>query len=194
MSFVYGTNCELLFSMPAIGASITGTGKSIITGTSATSTPFQMPALQSIWSPSQMPGKAIHIEAAGGYDIASGTNTMQLSLDSAVNTQSFILAATGAVTWPVSSTGFWQLEFDLTCTAAGLTTSTWYSAGNLVIGAGNAPTTFGSAVTFSNTVTAGIPQPNTIPNNISYYPEIYVTWSAGPTACVCTQFQVWALN
>jgi hypothetical protein len=199
MSFVYGTNAELLYSMPASGASIAVATKQIVSATTTTNPPFYMPPLQNIWPVSQMPGKALHFMAAGGYDVSANTNIMALTLDSAFSTTTYTLGATGAATWAASTTGFWQLELDLTCVAAGYNStfngfSVWYSGGNITLGPANAPTGFGSAITFSNTVTAGIPQPNTIPTATSYAPTLYTTWGGSPTAFVCTQYQVWALN
>jgi hypothetical protein len=195
MSFIYGTNAELLYSMPAIGGTLaTNASKQIVSATTATNPPFFLPPLYNIWSPSQMPGKALHFEAAGGYDFTAANVTMQLYFDTAFSSATTVIAQTGAAAWAASTVGMWSLDCDLTCVSSGQSVSTWYVSGAIVVGPSNSPTAIGSAFTFGNAVTAGIPQAVTLIPGTSYCPEIYVTVSAGITAFVCTQFQVWALN
>jgi hypothetical protein len=193
MSFVYGTNAELLYSMPAAGASIAVTSKQIISATTTTNPPFFLPPLYNIWSPSQMAGKALHFEAAGGYDITASAVTMQLYFDTAFSSATTIIAQTGAATWATSAVGAWALDVDLTCASSGMSVTTWYSSGALVVGPGSSPTAVGSAFTFGNAVVAGIPQTISLVPATSYCPELYVTVGTN-TAFICTQFQVWALN
>lgn len=194
MSFVYGTNAELLYSMPAAGASIAATTKQIISATTTTNPPFFLPPLYNIWSPSQMAGKALHFEASGGYDITAANVTMQLYFDVGFSAATTLVAATGAAAWAAQTTGAWNMSLDMTCVSSGMSVSTWYSAGAIITGPGSAATTPGSAFSFGNTVVAGIPQTVTLVPATSYCPELYVTVSAGNTAFICTQMQVWALN
>ena len=57
MTFLYGTNMELLYSMPAIGPTITTTtAHTMMTGNSATNPPFLLPAL-SEYLVSQLPSR-----------------------------------------------------------------------------------------------------------------------------------------
>lgn len=196
MSFVYGTNAELLFSMPAAGATITGTSRQVATGTTPTNPAFLMPAFGSIWSPSQMVGKVIRFVLRGGYGAGTAqTNTMLLSLDTTIATPGITVAATGAISWGINTNGAWEIETDMSCVSCGATTSTWYSGGLISIASGSAPTTWASSVTtFGNAINAGVPQQVTAATNVSYFPELYTTWTTTPTTFVCTQFQVWALN
>jgi hypothetical protein len=194
MTFVFGTNTELLYSMPATGASITATTKQIISGTSATNPPFQAPALQNIWSVAQMPGKALHFSASGGFDISANTNTMWLYADSAFSSATTALAQTGAATWAASAVGFWQLIMDMTCVSCGNSVSTWYTGGNITVGPGSAPTAFGSTITFANAVNAGVPQTISLNPATPYYFELYTQWGGAPTAFVCTQFEIYGQN
>ena len=180
--------------MPAAGASIAVSTKQIISATTATNPPFFLPPLYNIWSPSQMAGKALHFQAAGGYDIAASNVTMQMYFDTAFSAVTTLVAATGAAAWAAQTTGAWNLDVDLTCVSSGMSVSTWYSSGAIVTGPGNTPTTPSSAFSFGCPVTLGIPQTITLVPATSYCPELYVTVSATNTAFVCTQFQIWALN
>jgi hypothetical protein len=195
MSFVYGTNCELLYSMPAVGASLAVNTKQIISATTATNPPFFLPPLYNIWSPSQMAGKALHFEAAGGYDTSgAANNTMQLYFDTAFSTATNVIAQTGAIAWGSLTTGAWGFSVDMTCTASGMSVSTWQVSGQLFVGNGASTTTGATVFSFGNSVTAGVPAAVTLLPGTSYCPEIYSTFSANLTAMVCSQYQVWALN
>jgi hypothetical protein len=188
---------ELLYSMPAIGPTITTTtAHTMMTGNSATNPPFLLPALSSIWSPSSLVGKGLMILASGGYDIASSTpTTMLLSMDTTSTTPGVTVGATGSAAWAASTTGAWEIQVWLTCVSTG-TVSTWYSGGQLTCGPGNAETAAATALTymFSNAITAGIPQPVTLTTNQAYFPEIYTTWATAPTAQVCSQFMIFGLD
>jgi hypothetical protein len=197
MTFLYGTNLELIYSMPVIGSTITTTtAHTMMTGNSGTNPPFQLPALGNIWSPSNMIGKGLMIVMGGGYDIASSTpTTMLLTLDGTVATVGITVAATGSVAFASSTTGLWQAQVWMTCVGTG-TASTWYTTGELTCGPGNAETGAATALTymFGNSVTAGIPQAVSLSNTTPYYPELYTTWATAPTAHVLSQFMVYGLD
>src|SRR5580658_5882800 len=100
MSFVYGTNVELLYSLPAIAVTVASATANLLVSGSVTTgpAPCQLPNLQNIWPVSQMPGKALMIMAAGGYDLATGSgtqNTLKLCFDSAIPTPLNTMATTG---------------------------------------------------------------------------------------------------
>jgi hypothetical protein len=194
MTFIYGTNMELLYSMPAIGATLASTAATCISGTSATNGPFQLPALQNIWSPGNMVGKGLMLVAAGGYDTGSAiANTMKFTFDTAINAFAGTIATTGAATWPTSTTGMWEAQVWMACVGSG-TASTWYSSGQLTVGPGSAETGSAATYMFGNNIAAGIPQPLTIPTTTSYLLDIYSTWASAPTAMACSQFFVFGLN
>src|SRR5580693_7734759 len=98
VTFVFGTNTELLYSMPVIGTSITSTS-TVVCNTAATTTPFLLPALGNIWSISNMVGKGLMFIASGGYDCAAlNSNTLRLQTDSVIATSaasSGLLCVTG---------------------------------------------------------------------------------------------------
>jgi hypothetical protein len=195
VTFVFGTNAELIYSMPATGPDITGTAKSLITGNTATNPPYQLPPFQNIWSPAVLAGRSIMIASSGGYDIGASTqNTLILTLDGTAGTSGlYTIASTGAATWPATTTGSWESQVWMSCVSTG-TASTWYTGGQLTVGPGNAPTATASTYMWGGAVTAGIPQPLTVPTNTALFPEMYCTWAAAPTAFVCTQFMIFGLN
>lgn len=188
---------ELLYSLPAIGATQTSSVATCL-NTAATAPPFQLPALQNIWSPSQITGKGIMIIAAGGYDIPANTlSTFRLSLDTssgvtAVNT----VATLGAYSIATQTVGAWQAELFMTCTGVtSETASTWYSMGQLTIGPGSSPTGTASTLLWGQpSIAAGVPTAVTIPTNAAYYVNLVSQWQTTPTAMVCSQFLVFGLN
>jgi hypothetical protein len=197
LSFVYGTNVELLYSMPAIGATLAATAVTCVSGTSSSAAPFLMPSLQNIWSPSQMQGKSLMIVANGGYDVGSNTgNKMSLILDSALATtaaSSVTVASTGSNTFPTSTTGAWEIQLWMSCVSTG-TVSTWYPGGTMTCGPGSSNVTASSTFVWGSTITAGIPQVVTIPTTVPYYVDLYSQWATAPTAFVVSTFQVYAMN
>lgn len=198
MTFLYGTNMECLYSMPAAGWTLAATGSKVI-NTAATSNPFQLPALGNIWTPAQMQGRGLYIRANGGYDLATGTgtqNTMLLCLDTTLATpaaSSVTLATTGAATWPNGTTGAWDMSIWMSCVSTGSTISTWYTMGQLTA-TGTQQT--GAATTFliGNSIAAGVPTAITVPTNQAAYVDLYANWASAPTAFVCSQFQIYGLN
>jgi hypothetical protein len=198
MTFLYGTNMELLYSLPAIGVTQSSSVATVL-NTAATSPPFQLPALQNIWSLSALAGKGLMIVAAGGYDDASANTltTLRLSLDSAAGTTATNIVAeagfsnfTGAATWA------WETQTWLTCTGAiASTASTWYSNGTFTIGPGNNPTGTAQTIMWGQpAIAAGIPTAMTIPTQTAFFVDLVGQWQVSPTAMVCTQFLVFGLN
>jgi hypothetical protein len=197
MTFLYGTNLELLYSLPAIGATQSASAATIL-NTAATAPPFQLPALQNIWSPSSMAGKGLMIMAAGGFDIGANTlTTLKLSLDPTVTTTSVnIVAEAGALAMGALTTWAWEAQVWLSCVGVtGNTASSWYASGQLTIGAGNNEATTAITLMWGQpAISAGIPTAISLPLQTPYFPNLISQWSANPTAMVCTQFMVFGLN
>jgi hypothetical protein len=196
MTFVFGTNTELLYSMPVIGTSITSTS-TVVCNTAATMGPFQLPALGNIWSIGNMVGKGLMIVASGGYDCAAlNSNTFRLQTDTAIATSaatSGLLCVTGAATAPLSTTGAWDLQVWMSCVSVVANTATFYVSGDLTYGAGNS----NSATLYynvGNSVTAGVPTATSLATNAAQYVDLWTTWATAPTAFVCSQFMVFGLN
>ena len=207
MSFITGTQAELLYSMPNSGASASAPGavSVILSGNTTTNPGYQLPALATLWPISQLPGKAIGVRARGIFGtpaatpgtwvVGCGLNTTQATKPPAI-----VLAATGAFTAaaPVLSitNGGWELEFDMVInsvgTAAGAAPNAVVStSGNFNMGAGNNAAT---ALNVGYQVgAAGITTVNPV---VSYWIELYATFSTGPasTQLQATQFMVFGYN
>lgn len=192
------SNCELLYSMPVVGATKSSTGQSCISGNAAGNPAYLMPPLATLWSQSAMLGKAINIQASGTYDAASNYNvTTQLAYDGTQGSYSTPIAATGiAVSWPTGTTNNWYMNVNMTCISVGLNTSGWTVNGNVMAGAGNNAAT-AAATTFmmGGAQTAGVPTALALVTTTTIgFIELWSTWSTAPTAMVCSQFMIFAEN
>lgn len=198
MTFLFGTNTECVYSMPAIGATLAATALTCVSGTSSSNPPFTLPPLSTVWPVNSLAGRGLMIVAAGGYDLATGTgtqNTFRLAFDTSVATpaaSSVTVATTGAATWPNGTTGIWEAQLWLNCVSTG-TVSTWYTNGQLTV-SGTQATGVCTTFLWGNTLSAGIPAAVTIPTNQSYYMDLYAQWASAPTAFVCSQYIIFGLD
>jgi hypothetical protein len=197
VTFVYGTNCELLYSMPALAATVATATKQIISGTTSSCPACVIPPLQNIWPTSQMIGKCFHFEGGGGYDFGSAEGvTLQLYADSAWSQATNLLAATASYSFAATASGSWQFAVDMTCTGVGnvagggTVQSTWYSTGSIIAGS----STTATAGMMSGVVTTGVPQSITLACNSVFTFALYVTAAAAPTSLGMSQFLVYGQN
>lgn len=194
---------ELLYSLPAIVTS-TSTALTCISANSATDPGYQLPALQNIWTPSQMVGKGFMMIAAGGYNIGSTTESIafQFQFDGTIATNgtgSITLATTGLNTVPTSTTGLWQAQCWLNCTLCGTTQATWYVNGDWVAGPGNNESgASASCATYmwgNQTVATGTPSGTTVATNVSYFPELWAkSLGTSGSTITTTQLMIFGLN
>lgn len=207
MSFLTGTNAEVIYSMPASGASAAppGAASVILSGNTTTNPACLLPPLNSIWNMSSIVGRALRVTARGIFGtpastpgtwvIGAGLNTTQ-----ATKPATIVLAATGAFT-PASpilsiSNGEWEMEFDIVIQTAGTNAGAAPNAnlvtgGIISLGAGNNAATTGiSAFMIGNAAAVSVNP------SINYYLELYATFSTGPasTQIQCDQFIVSGLN
>lgn len=196
MSFLSGTQMEVLYAMPAPGAALANsTTNTAISGNSSTNPPYQMPNWNTIWgSASYMPGRLLRFCARGTVG-TTGTPTLKVGvyLDTTQNTQGTILAGTGAFTTASSLTSaVWELEFDVEITSVGTGSNmTITSAGVFTIGnSANAATAAGVAYM------VGAPAVTSFADNVSYFPEVWALWgtASASNTITCTQFMVCGLN
>lgn len=207
MSFLTGTNAEVIYSMPASGASAAppGAASVILSGNTTTNPACLLPPLNSIWSMGAIAGKSLRVTARGIFGtpaatpgtwiIGCGLNTTQ-----ATKPASIVLAASGAFT-PASpilsiSNGEWEMEFDIIIQTAGTNAGAAPNAnlitgGILSLGAGNNAATTGISAFMVGGAAAISVNPS-----INYYLELYATFSTGPasTQIQCDQFTVFGLN
>jgi hypothetical protein len=199
MTFLYGTNMELLYSMPAIGTTQTSSVATVLNTSPVVGSQFQLPAFQNIWSPGNIDGRGLMIVAAGGYDVGANTlTTLRLSLDTAAGTTSTnIIANTGAFPLTTQAVGAWEAQVWMTCTGITNNTgaTTWFAGGTLTLGPGSAPT--GTATTLmwgQPAIVAGVPTAITLGSQTPYFCNLVSQFQVSPTAMVCTQFMVFGLN
>jgi hypothetical protein len=200
MSFVTGTQAELLYCMPITGASITNTVSTASTGvitpaaTATSGQPYQLPAY--FFPDTYGTGKAILIQGGGTLLSGPATQTVRfgLFLDTSINVQGTLLAATGAFSpfgTTVSQTGAFMFEVLLTCTAVG-TAGTMNTIGRLFTGqSGNTATAATGVTMLMNSATQPV-----FNNATSYYIEMFANFGATTTtqAVTLTNFLVWGLN
>lgn len=207
MSFITATNTEVLYTMPSPGTALaTSVTKTVITANTSTNPAYQQPALNAIWPPDKLVGRAIRYVARGGIGTtATPTLTIGLFLDPTQNstTSQITLGTTGALTTAsaigggASMTANWELELDLVITAVGVTSGayncTCYTSGIFTYGPGNDAATAVASGTYmigSNTSKTSI-----VPGT-SYWPEVWATWGTSNAAnnIQCSQFLVMGLT
>jgi hypothetical protein len=214
MSFLTGTQTELLYSMPASASAMaTATAGGQIMSMNASTAgqqPFQLPL--NFFPNTYGVGKTIILEGGGWYTTSSTANTLILSfyLDSTISTKGTVLASTGGTiatptggpTLNVSTTdGGWYFRIMATCTAIGAGTSaTLNASGFAMFGLANngaAPVQSAYAATAGMTVMMGTPQTGVVFNNATpYWLELWGAWSAttGSPTITMTNFLVWGCN
>lgn len=196
MSFLTGTQTELLYAMPASAAAVTAAANTVMTAPNTTTFPaYQLPA--GFFGPNGGIGRTLLIRAGGWFTTSSTamTQTISCSLDAAAGTQSGqVLGKTGAFTPTASVTnGAWQLDLWVTCTAIGVGTSaTLNTVGNLMWGTAN-----NAATAAPQSFMIGAPQTAVTFNSTSaYYVEAFANWSltTGAPTITCTNFLIFGCN
>lgn len=207
MSYVTGTQCELLYAMPASGAAVTAAAATIMSGTTAANPPYGLPAGFFSQQSGGGPGKSILITGGGWYTVGSTavTNTFKVGLNTTQNTAAIAvtLGATGAWTTVASQSNV-EFNFDLwvTATAPGKagTNGSFNCTGKLFIGqANNAanPTLQTIGAQWATPIMIGAPQTAAaFDPTVTQYVEMSSTWSAttGAPTVTLTNFYVFGLN
>jgi hypothetical protein len=203
------SNQELLYCMPASGATATAPGavSVVLTGNTATNPAFKLPSPRALWGMSGLAGKALRLSMRGTFGtpaatpgtwvIGVGLNTTQ-----ATKPTTIVLAATGAFTLAApnlglaATAGTWELEADVTFQTMGTNAGAAPNAnlfchGNVNLAPGN---NAGTASGVSMMVGSGTAV--SIDPTVEYWVEGYATFSTGPASTViaCNQFLVSALN
>jgi hypothetical protein len=200
MSFLTATNTELIYNMPAAGADLaTSATATIITGNTTSNPPAYLPPLYSIWQPSTIVGKGFCIRLSGTYDTGGtpaltfryGLNTVQTTIPIATP-----LAVSGALVTaavPVTTTGIWSAQIDLTCTGTGTGTNTNFYVDGLItlgIAGGTAAGVIAPLASAANTVPTVV---SLVPTQ-AYWWEASFLWSTSPTHSACQKHMIFGLN
>lgn len=199
MSFLTGTQAELLYSMPASGNAVTGT---VTSGTaqllsqpnSATAPAFFLPTY--FFPNTYGIGKSILIQGGGTLNNGAATQSMTFNtyFDTTVGTPNVKVAGTGATTgWQAAGVNNYGWSFDIlcTCTAVG-TSGTLNCIGKFHIGPANNAATAASS-TFDYIIGGASATINT---STSYAIDVLVSFGATTTSqtITMTNFLVWGLN
>lgn len=190
MSFVTGTQSELLFVQPSAGTPLTNSvTKTVISVNSATADPCILPANFAL--PTYGVNKVLHVRARGVISTdatAPGTLTVGIYPDTAAGTAAATpLLATGAFTPAVSlSNAVWTLEGDIQVTATG-SSGTW-----LALGAMNISPPAAAGASYG----AGSSSAVTLSTQSSYFLEVAATWGTAlsTNSITCYQFLVYGEN
>lgn len=210
MSFVTGTQTELLYAMPASGGATTAAAATIISGTTAANPPYLLPGGYFGPQSGGGAGKSLLIKGGGWLTVGGTavTDVFQVGLNTTAGTgtPAIVLAKTGAFTTLINwTTAAFDFEVMVTATAPGLSgTGTFNGVGSISLGAGNnaaVPTlgTMGTSTTNSLASKIMMGTPNTAVNftsSTAYYVEVSNTWSAttGSPSITLTNFYVFGLN
>src|SRR6266487_406476 len=128
MSFLYGTQVECLYSMPASGAAVTAAAATVMSGTTAANPPYLLPGGFFNYSSGATPGKALLIKGGGSWatPTAARTTNFQIGFNTTAGTgtPAIVLGKTGTLTTVVTSaTAAFDFEILVTATVLGAAAS-----------------------------------------------------------------------
>jgi hypothetical protein len=207
VSFYTGTQCELLYAMPASGAAVTAAAATVMSGTTAANPPYALPLGFFNQQSGGGAGKSLLIKGGGSWatPTAARTTNFQIGLNSTAGTGAIALpfGKTGTLTTVITTaTAGFEFEVLVTCTSPGFgsTTSSLNCIGYVEYGvANNAATgTFGTySANNASRFLIGTPQTAVAPvPSTQYYIECSNTWDAttnSPTITL-TNFLIFGLN
>ena len=189
MSYLYGTNVELLYNLGVSVTKNTYTTAATITPLAATGQVARIPA--AFWGDNPL-HKGIHIYAAGTIATTSAATFIG---QACLNTTAGTLLAAGSFTyWPILAptaavTSLWELDVRYTCTAPGTSATLQYNADyRQSIVASGTLSTAPQNVKSQGVLTTSI--------EVDQFAELFGTWSASAAGNTTTvqQFQVFGLN
>lgn len=206
MSYLTGTQTELLYVMPASGNAVNAASTTASTATSqllsqvntTTSPSYQLPAY--FFPNTYGIGRAIYLTGGGTYVTGATTEPVNFNIyfDTATGASgtagSVKVAGTGAMAPPlsISTSGWgWTFEAFLTCTAVG-PSGTLNAIGKFHIGPANNAASNSSLTT--DYMIGGASA--TINTGTAYFVDVYAFMSATTTsqAMTMTNFYIWGLN
>jgi hypothetical protein len=207
MSFVTGTQAELLYAMPASGVAVTAAAATILSGTTAANPPYGLPPGFFSQQSGGGPGKSLLIKGGGWYTVGTTavTSIIKVGLNTTQNTAAIAvtLGATGAWTTVISQSNVaFEFELLVTCTAPGKagTNGSFNCVGHLLIGqANNAanPTIQAAGAQTATGIMIGAPQTAAaFDPTVTQYVEVSNTWNVttGAPTMTLTNFYVFGLN
>jgi len=193
MSFVTGTQAELLYTLNTAITKNTYTTIAAYTGAAGTNTVCAIPAG---WLLNENPnpvGRALYLRAFGTIaNTAAATFANAINVNPTAGTSTGNITINTAYTPTASVTAGWFLEAWFTCTAFATSTFTLQCNGDvtyMTVASGGAVSTAPSQQVFNGTFTGLDPR-------VTQYVELFGTWSASNAANTTTvqQMFLWGLN
>jgi hypothetical protein len=204
MTFFSGTVAEVIYNMPAPGATKSSfTTAAVISGNTATNPPFQIPT--PLWQPSYGAARLFKVVARGTWSqTATPTFNFEVSIDATQGSAGTSLGKTGSIVTPgATANGTFSLDLDVTVSTVGFSSTsiyTCFSSGTLFLGAANDAATVNGLTYGIGSLQAGTTPPT--PSSYTFNPyavqylELFAGTSASATAnsVTCTQFTVYGCN
>ena len=193
MSFITGTQTELLYSLPSAVTKNTYTTIAASTGVAGTNTVCSIPAGFFLNDNPNPVGRALALEVWGTIaNTAAATFANALNINPTAGTSTGNITVNAAYTPTASVTAPWNLRAYLTVTAFATSTFTLQVNGAVryqSVATGGAPTTTAQESGFSGTFTGLDPR-------VQQYVELFGTWNASAAGNTTTvqQMFLWGLN
>jgi hypothetical protein len=188
MSFITGTQAELLYSLPSAITKNTYTTQAAFSGVLGTNTVCNIPAgwLNSGTNPNPV-GRCLYLLAMGTTATTSAaTIAVALGLDPTAGTINQSISVAGALAPTAAVTCPWRLDAWYTCTAYATSTATYQVNGTWrveSVASGGVPTTSAQCSAFTGT------QSGVDPRVVNYI-ELFGTWSASAAGNTTTLQQM----
>ncbi len=194
MSFVTGTQAELLYTLTSAVTKNTYTTQAAFTGVLGTNTVCAIPAnwLMSGTNPNPV-GRSLLLEVFGTTATTSAaTLAVALGLDPTAGTINQSITVAGALAPTAAVTCPFHLQAYYTCTAYATSTATYQVNGTWrveSVASGGVPTTAAQCSAFTGTHAGVDPR-------VANYVEVFGTWSASAAGNTTTvqQMLLWGLN
>jgi hypothetical protein len=191
MSFVTGTQAELLYSLPAAVTKNTYTTQACMSALPATNPLAAVPAGFFASVPNGI-GRALYVKAMGTIATTSAaTFAPALAVDTTAGTalNPIVIYTTTAPTAAV--TAQWTVEAWITCQAVGTSAGTTLQVNGKwdqsILATGGAPSTAPFSAQFAASLTA-------LPSNAALFVELFGTWSASAAGNTTTLQQMFLLG
>ncbi len=192
MSFITGTQAELLYSLPASVTKNTYTTEAAFSGVAGTNTLCSLDPGYFRADPNPV-GRSLYLKAMGTIaNTAAATFAVNLGLDTTAGTKANSVTVNAAYTPTSAVTAPWTLDAWYTCTAFATSTFSLQVNGTMryeSVAAGGAPTTTAQSVGFQASITGMDPR-------VQFYLELFGTWSASSASNTTTlqQMLLFGLN
>ena len=193
MSFLTGTQAELLYSLSAPVTKNTYTTEAAFTGVAGTNTVCKLPAGYFLNDNPNPVGRSLYVVVRGTIaNTGAATFAVNFGIDTTAGTKANSTTVFAASTPTASTTAGWKFEAELTCAAFATSTfsfqvdGTWTqeaTASGAALGTGAFSTSFSSLLTG-------------IDPRVDLYLELFGTWSAsaGGNTTTVNQFKLFGQN